>query len=68
MNRFKRDCNDLADFMEEFMPIGSDPHVFDEKGRPMTREQIIKRTRTDWRAEARSHGWTDDDIRMMEED
>jgi hypothetical protein len=66
-NSFKRDCEDLAEFMEELMPVGSNPYVFDEQGRPMTREQIIARTRGGWKEEARHHGWSDEEIRMMVE-
>jgi len=41
------ECNAVAELMDEC--IGEDPHVVDENGNPMTRDQVIQAMRDDWK-------------------
>lgn len=60
----KAKAEELAEFMDEY--TSDNPHVYDDLGNPMTKEQIVQKTRDGWKEDLLSQGYSTGQIKVLE--
>ncbi len=60
----KAKAEELAEFMDEY--TSDNPYVYDDPGNPMTKEQIVQKTRDGWKEDLLSQGYSTGQIKVLE--
>lgn len=60
----KAKAEELAEFMDEY--TSDNPHVYDDLGNPMTKEQVVQKTRDGWKEDLLNQGYSTEQINILE--